>query len=320
MKRHLAPTSLVVGFCMLAVAAFVPELYGQEKTDDAVWHRYSTSAGDLTFAFPGTDILVDQDGPTTWVLYVKGGLSLSVRADRTKGAKKRFMEIAEFPSSKEYKGFTLDDFYGLWKRDTDATKGTDSASFQLASKNGLYRITARSRDGRNANLERFLGSIRLGGKQLVNAEISKEAEDVSVTLIEGLPTSEEVAEALKRSTPKGLKYTLSGATKDGNKPEKDIEITEEDSAKYSSSLIILRMPRPGFVDAYRAEGFSGAVKFRATFRADGTVGPVELLQSVNKALNERAFDALKGIKFIPAKIDGKPVDVVRTIEYGFSVY
>ena len=305
---------------MLALAAFAPKLYGQEKANEAVWHRYSTSAGDLTFAFPGTDILVDQDGPTTWVLYAKNGLSLSVRADRTKGAKKRFMEIAEFPSSKEYKGFTLDDFYGLWKRDTDTTKGTDSASFQLASKNGLYRITARSRDGRNTDLERFLRSIRLGGKQLVNAEISKEAEEASVTQIEGLPTSEEVAEALKRSTPKGLKYTSSNATKNGNKPEADIEITEEDSPKYSSSLVILRKPRPGFVDAYRTEGFSGTVKFRATFRADGTVGPVELIKSLNKALNERAFNALKGIKFIPAKIDGKPVDVVRTIEYGFSVY
>lgn len=305
---------------MLALAAFAPELLGQEKANEAVWHRYSTSAGDLTFAFPGTDILVDQDGPTTWVLYAKNGLSLSVRADRTKAAKKRFLEIAEFPSSKEYKGFTLDDFFGLWKRDTDTTKGTDSASFQLASKNGLYRITARSRDGRNSDLERFLRSIRLGGKQLVNAEKSNESEAESVTMIESLPISEKVAEALKRSTPKGLKYTRSSATNANTQTANDTDIAEEDSPKYSSNLVILRKPRPGFVDAYRTEGFSGTVKFRATFRADGTVGPVELLQSLNKALNERAFNALKGIKFIPAEIDGKPVDVTRTIEYSFSMY
>ena len=320
MNRNLAPTCLVVGFYLLTLAAFVPALNAQAKTDEAVWHRYSTSAGDLTFAFPGTDILIDQDGPTTWVLYAKGGLSLSVRADRTKGAKKRFMEIAELPSSKEYKGFTLDDFYGLWNRDTDATKGTDYVYFQLASKHGLYGITGRSRDGQNADLERFLRSIRLGGKQLVNTEISKESEAESVTMIEGLPTSEKVAQALKRTTPKELRYTRSSAKQDSVKVESGEGVDSTISPKHSSNLTIIRKPRPKRAESGRQPGFSGTVRFRATFRADGTIGPVELLQSIDRGFDDRAFEALKGIKFIPAEIDGKPVDVTRTIEYTFSVY
>lgn len=318
MKRHLAPTSLVVGVCILALAAFVPELLGQEKANEAVWHRYSTSAGDLTFAFPGTDILVDQDGPTTWVLYAKGGLSLSVRADRTKGAKKRFLELAERPGSDKYQGFTFDDFTGRWYRDSDNEKGIESVYFQLASTHGTYMVSGRARKSQLTNLERFFRSLRLGGKQFVNSAITDEPESKEVSRIEALQTSEKVTQALSRSTPKDLKFTDSTKSNTTNVPANDND--DELSPKYSSDLIFIRKPRPRYTNSSLIRGDSGVVKFRVTFRADGTLGLVELLQSVNKGLDARAFDALKDSKFIPAEIDGKPVDVTRIMEYAFTLY
>lgn len=320
MKRHIAPTSLVVGFCMLALVAFVPELLGQEKANEAVWHRYSTSAGDLTFAFPNKNVLVDQNDSKTSIYFSEIGLYLSVRAERMKGAKNRFLELSRLPSAEEYKGFKLDDLYGRWRRDTNKVKGTDSVFFELASKSGFYRIAARSRDGRDSDLERFLRSIRVNGSQLINTQISEEPEEKSVTMIESLPISDKVVEALKRSTPDKLSYTRPSKRDKSTEIENGDDTSDEPPRKYSSDTIILRNPFPRRDESGRAIRLPRVVKFRATFRADGTIGPVELLQSIDKGYDDLAFEALIGIKFIPAEIDGKPVDVVRIIEYSFGRY
>lgn len=320
MNRNLAPTSLFLGFYLLATAAFVPVLFGQEKADEAVWHRYSTSAGDLTFAFPNKYVLVDQNGSNTSIYLSENGLFFSVRANRMKGAKKRFLELSRLPSAEEYKGFKLDDIYGRWRRDTDKVKGTDSVFFELASKNGFYRIAARSRDGRDADLERFLRSIRVNGSQLINTQISEEPEGRSVTMIESLPISDKVLEALKRSTPDKIRYTRPSKRDKSDENESGDDATDEPPRKFSSDAIILRNPFPRRDESGRDIRLPRVVRFRATFRADGTIGPVELLQSIDRGYDDLAFEALIGIKFIPAEIDGKPVDVVRTIEYSFGRY
>jgi hypothetical protein len=41
---------------------------------------------------------------------------------------------------------------------------------------------------------------------------------------------------------------------------------------------------------------------------------------MNKGLVINSVDAARRIKFLPAEVDGKPVDVTKIVEYSFSIY
>ncbi len=44
------------------------------------------------------------------------------------------------------------------------------------------------------------------------------------------------------------------------------------------------------------------------------------LSKMNKGLVINSVDAARRIKFLPAEVDGKPVDVTKIVEYSFSIY
>ena len=54
--------------------------------------------------------------------------------------------------------------------------------------------------------------------------------------------------------------------------------------------------------------------------ADGTIGPIKLVKSLDRGLDNEAFKAAKRVKFLPSEIAGKPVDRSREIQYTFSIY
>jgi TonB family protein len=87
----------------------------------------------------------------------------------------------------------------------------------------------------------------------------------------------------------------------------------------SRQLIILSKPRAHFTDKARERGIQGIVKVTVTFLASGTIGAIRITKSLDPGLDKSVFEAAKRIKFLPAEVDGKPVDTKRTFEYGFSI-
>ena len=59
---------------------------------------------------------------------------------------------------------------------------------------------------------------------------------------------------------------------------------------------------------------------RITFRNDGEIGNIGVLRGLPYGLTENAVEAAKKIKFRPKMVDGKPVDTVMTVQYGFNIY
>jgi protein TonB len=61
------------------------------------------------------------------------------------------------------------------------------------------------------------------------------------------------------------------------------------------------------------------VLLEAVIRADGTVGSVEVVQSLDphNGLDDEAIKAAKQWRFEPGTRDGKPVPVLVTIELSF---
>jgi TonB family protein len=85
----------------------------------------------------------------------------------------------------------------------------------------------------------------------------------------------------------------------------------------TSGLQVVSIPPPKYTDAAKANKVQGNVLVIATFKADGTVGSPQVIRGLGYGLDEAALDVVKHVKFFPAKVDGKPVDVTRTMRVPF---
>ncbi|MFN0278895.1 MAG: tetratricopeptide repeat protein [Pyrinomonadaceae bacterium] len=85
-------------------------------------------------------------------------------------------------------------------------------------------------------------------------------------------------------------------------------------------LRILKKVPARYTDAARQSNVQGTIKMAVLFAADGKVKHILVLSRLGKGLDENALTAARGIIFEPMTRDGKPVSVVRIIEYTFSIY
>lgn len=85
---------------------------------------------------------------------------------------------------------------------------------------------------------------------------------------------------------------------------------------------LLRQVKPIYTsDAMRAK-IQGTVVLDAVIKADGTVGDVRVKRSLDRAngLDQAAINAAKQWLFRPATKDGKPVDILVTLEVDFRIF
>jgi TonB family protein len=83
---------------------------------------------------------------------------------------------------------------------------------------------------------------------------------------------------------------------------------------------ILNKPPAKFTEKARSEGTDGTVRIMVFLGADGKVGPTLVVKSLPNGLTEQAIEAAKKIRFEPKTVNGKPVSVIVTLEYGFNFY
>lgn len=83
---------------------------------------------------------------------------------------------------------------------------------------------------------------------------------------------------------------------------------------------IISKPRPNYTDPARQNQVSGVVRLKVTFLASGSIGSVTALNTLPYGLTEQAIAAAKQIRFEPAKSNGAPTTVTKTIEYTFNIF
>lgn len=83
---------------------------------------------------------------------------------------------------------------------------------------------------------------------------------------------------------------------------------------------ILRKPRPSYTDSARQANVQGTITVAVLFGANGKVQHTMLLKRLGNGLDEQAIIAARKIEFEPMIKDGKPVSVVKILEYTFSIY
>lgn len=83
---------------------------------------------------------------------------------------------------------------------------------------------------------------------------------------------------------------------------------------------IFAKPRASYTDAARSSGVQGTIRVAVLLGASGKVESVMFLKRLGYGLEREVLKAARAIRFDPKMVNGKPVPVVVTVEYGFSIY
>lgn len=137
----------------------------------------------------------------------------------------------------------------------------------------------------------------------------------------------------------GLKDNTGSIEKDIVKPGlseilqvlKEPHLSEEESAKLLADLLfggstlpdrqpqIISQAKPGYTEAARQNKIVGKVVLSVEFRADGTIGEIQVVRSLGYGLDECAVEAARHIRFRPAIKDGVPVVYWSRVEFSWSL-
>lgn len=88
----------------------------------------------------------------------------------------------------------------------------------------------------------------------------------------------------------------------------------------TTSLRILSKPRPSYTDKARQAGISGTIRLLVLFGANGKIQNIITVSGLGYGLDEQAIKAARGLTFEPATENGKPVSVVKTVMFTFTIY
>lgn len=167
----------------------------------------------------------------------------------------------------------------------------------LESKTHIYILTVATRNGENEVMKRFLNSLSFRAD-------TKEKPDSNIALYSSL-----------KVTP----VVLIKAEKD-KKIAADDKISTKDKVDDKSKLLIVNKPVPAYTDSARMKGVQGVIQLKTTFAEDSFIPKIEIVKVLPEGLLRQAIFAALRIKFMPEEKEGKPVAVIKTIEYNFAIY
>jgi protein TonB len=82
---------------------------------------------------------------------------------------------------------------------------------------------------------------------------------------------------------------------------------------------ILARPVPGYTEEARRAQVEGAVKLSVVLNADGTVSGITVARGLGYGLDQKAIEAARELRFVPAQKDGHPVSVRIFLEFKFTL-
>jgi len=86
------------------------------------------------------------------------------------------------------------------------------------------------------------------------------------------------------------------------------------------ALQILSKPKALYTEEARENNIQGSVRLKIILLASGAVGSITPVTRLPYGLTEQAISAARQIRFKPKHVNGQPVSVVVTFEYGFNIY
>jgi TonB family protein len=288
---------------------------GAALSEKTAWIRLEGPGNEVAVDIPSNNYLVAKKEDLTRVFYSDQNVFVSVEYTQRSAKRSDLLQTANMEfrrhdkdAIQKTKMFDLGDYIVAEYSETDEPTGIKTTELTVASVHGKYFIAINSTKSPNPLRDHILSSIYLGDKPLY-AGMGDRATGLEAVAISSLKTSDAVEAALHKpdSTQTKLKWR-----------EERTDATP--SVRYLRPSIILQKPRASYTDKARQENKNGTVRLIVTLRADGTVDDIYCLDKWNSDLENQAFQSARRVKFLPAEINGKPVDSVRMLTYGFHIY
>jgi TonB family protein len=92
------------------------------------------------------------------------------------------------------------------------------------------------------------------------------------------------------------------------------------TAEVDTKARLTDRPMPTYTDTAKAVGVTGAVNLKVLLGSDGRVTLVRVISGLPFGLTERAIQAAKATKFVPAIKDGKNVSTWVQMEFNFNLF
>jgi len=101
--------------------------------------------------------------------------------------------------------------------------------------------------------------------------------------------------------------------------------TPSSSEIFSGKLVdqkvrVVIKPEPSYTQTARLNQIAGTVVIRCVFAATGSVTNIHVVSGLPDGLDQRAIEAARGIRFMPAVKDGHFVSMWMELQYNFNLY
>ena len=302
----LKQISILILICFSSFCAFAQT---EKYTAPVKWERYKVGEQDVSVLFPKLPILIQssdvciEQGTKQYAAYAEGivfGLNIKYKPK-------------EKPTSK-----------------CENKKKFDEENFQVGVKGiKLLLKTEQETKFNQNNLEVIKVKGELFTYWLINDYQSKRWFELWITGADETNQSvKNFVESIKiENNPQGTEIE-DGSQRtlgDANSSDKNDDAKEENNQAKSENeevmpIRIILKSYVKYTDAARQAQTKGTVSLRITFLANGGIGAIEIVRGLPYGLTEQAVAAARKIIFIPAKKNKINYSVVKTVEYGFSLY
>lgn len=260
----------------------------------APWQTYTISDEDFSFASPTLPALHVQNDWLERIREYRRRYSLGAYAEGVVYVidvlqnPKQWQSLDSFieersRSRSNLTDVTLNGFQGK------AVAGEEYVSQFFATEDRLYHFGELGAPADDPRITKFISSLSL----------RKKKDSIEVTDGPGLPY-EPGAEAESTTDDATRKlYT-------GREVDKKIRIAMK--------------PEPSYTEIARQNAITGTVVLKCVFASNGSVTNIRIVSGLPYGLTEKAIDAARKIKFIPAMKNGKYVSMWIQLEYNFNLY
>ena len=83
---------------------------------------------------------------------------------------------------------------------------------------------------------------------------------------------------------------------------------------------VLEKPEPTYTESARKFGIEGTIVLRTVFSKNGEVTNLHVVSKLPHGLTQRAIEAARAIRFVPAMKDGQAVSMWMELQYNFHLY
>jgi TonB family protein len=297
----MPPSLMKTKLTLLALTLLlVSSARAQTETQPAQWLRYTVKGEEFSVALPAepsmktSDVFITrlQKSRVERVLETKAG-NVVYRIYVYENAKPR-QSLDEFILEQKAKSdldltFERELLVGkvAGKQFSSHDRDLPSTEQFFATDKRLYRFVVRGATAEHAAAKLFFSSVMLGKKQ------------DGIEVLEGEGASE---------LPNGVGPGRGGGP--GTLTGKDVDTKPR----------LISKPEPVYTERARSHLVVGTVVLKVVFAASGKVTNIRVVQGLPDGLTERAIEAARKIKFVPASKEGKYVSMWMQLEYNFNLY